>query len=100
MGLAMTHMKLASDAFGDGAVLPDRFAGTADNLSPPFSWQSAPPGARSFALFCHDPDAPLIQAPAYGFVHWVYYNIPAEVSELEAGREQYTLGRNDYSHRR
>lgn len=31
----------------------------------------------------------------YGFVHWVLYNIPADVTHLEEGTGLYTAGIND-----
>src|SRR5438034_9004555 len=46
-------------------------------ISPPLSWSGAPAGTRSFALIVDDPDA-----PAGSWVHWVLYNLPADVSEL------------------
>ena len=51
------------------------------NVSPALSWSNPPPGARSFALLMHDPDAPT----GSGWWHWVLYNIPASVSSLAAG---------------
>lgn len=99
MGLAMTEMRLRSPAFGDGETVPDRHASTDQNLSPPLEWSDSPGGTRAYALFCHDPDAPLVREPAYGFVHWVQYNIPSGTEFLEEGSDAYTLGRNDYGRR-
>ncbi len=52
---------------------------------------------RSYAIICHDPDAPRIDTNGtYGFVHWVLYNIPASVTSLAEGERGYTCGPNDF----
>ena len=96
MGFALSDMKLSSSAFVNGGSIPTRFTGEGDDVSPALSWSGAPDGTRSFALICHDPDAPLVSAGRYGFVHWALYSIPASVSELPEGTEEYTQGVNDF----
>jgi len=44
----------------------------------------------------HDPDAPLVKPGTYGFVHWVLYGIPGDVSELPEGVADYVQGVNDF----
>jgi Raf kinase inhibitor-like YbhB/YbcL family protein len=99
MGLAMTKMRISSPAFEDGQQIPSRHSGADDNLSPPLDWHQPPAGTSSYALFCHDPDAPLVKAPGYGFVHWVLYNISPDTTTIGEGSESFTCGRNDYTHR-
>ncbi|MBW2440102.1 MAG: YbhB/YbcL family Raf kinase inhibitor-like protein, partial [Deltaproteobacteria bacterium] len=60
MGFALSDMKLSSSAFTHGDSIPTRFTGEGDDVSPALSWSSAPDGTRSFAVICHDPDAPLV----------------------------------------
>src|SRR5690606_6806684 len=61
------------------------------------SWEDVPEGTRSFAVICHDPDAPLVSPNGtYGFVHWVLYNIPGSARSLEEGTSEYTSGKTDY----
>ena len=97
MGFALSEMQLTSTAFGNLEGIPERHTGEGDDVSPALSWQGAPEGTKSFAVICHDPDAPLI-APGgtYGFVHWVLYNIPADVTSLAEGEAAYTQGKNDF----
>jgi Raf kinase inhibitor-like YbhB/YbcL family protein len=97
---------LTSPSFEDGGMLPVVHANFgygpgAFNTSPQLVWKDQPADTRSLALICTDPDA-----VGGTFVHWVIYNIPADVHELPAGLPQgvsVTLdhgtcdqGRNDY----
>ena len=45
----------------------------------------APAGTKSFALIVDDPDAPDPKAPRVVWVHWVLYNLPADVDALPEG---------------
>jgi Raf kinase inhibitor-like YbhB/YbcL family protein len=46
------------------------------------SWSGAPSAAHAFALVVQDPDA---GSSGTAFTHWVVFNIPASVSQLDAG---------------
>ncbi|HEX7038173.1 MAG TPA: YbhB/YbcL family Raf kinase inhibitor-like protein [Pseudomonadales bacterium] len=96
MGFALSSMQLTSSAFRTGGAIPRKHTGEGDDVSPPLAWSGAPEKTRSFALVCHDPDAPLVTPGHYGFVHWVLYNIPASVKELPEAVDAYTSGRNDF----
>jgi Raf kinase inhibitor-like YbhB/YbcL family protein len=96
MGFALSGMRLTSSAFDDGGAIPTQFTGEAEDVSPQLAWTDVPEGARSFALICHDPDAPLVKPGTYGFVHWVLYGIPGDVSELPEACADYVQGVNDF----
>lgn len=97
MGFAPSKMQLTSSAFAGGGAIPARHTGEGEDVSPPLAWSDAPAGTQSFALICHDPDAPLVAANGtYGFGHWVLYDIPASVTSLPEGVAEYTAGRNDF----
>ena len=51
------------------------------NISPQLSWSNAPASTKSFAIICHDPDAPR----KHGWYHWLVINIPAETTSVAAG---------------
>jgi Raf kinase inhibitor-like YbhB/YbcL family protein len=68
---------LTSAAFKDGAPIPGKYTCDGVDVSPPLAWSGPPAGTRSFALIVDDPDA-----PGGTWVHWVVYNLPADVSEL------------------
>ena len=80
---------IISNSFKDGDYLSKDFILSADfgfgcagdNKSPHLKWSDAPPGTKSFAVTCYDPDAPT----GSGFWHWLVVNIPANVNELAEG---------------
>lgn len=96
MGFALSTMAVTSTSFETGAAIPKNHTGEGEDVSPALSWSDAPDGTRSFAIICHDPDAPLITPGRYGFVHWVLYNIPGSISELEQGSSDCTPGTTDF----
>jgi Raf kinase inhibitor-like YbhB/YbcL family protein len=71
------EIKVTSSAFAEGGLIPPKYTCDGDDVSPPLTWESVPDGAKSVALVCDDPDAPMGT-----FVHWVLYNLPAGVREL------------------
>ncbi|HNP34223.1 MAG TPA: YbhB/YbcL family Raf kinase inhibitor-like protein [Woeseiaceae bacterium] len=99
MGFALSEMQLASSAFNSGEAIPHRHTGTGEDVSPALSWSAAPAGTKSFAIICHDPDAPLVKPGSYGFVHWTLYGIPGDISKLPEGVASYTQGVNDFGNR-
>ena len=96
MGFALSAMTLTSTTFSAGGAIPRHATMEGENLSPQLRWTSAPEATKSFAIICHDPDAPLVTSGKYGFVHWVLYNLPASVTELAEGAQAGTAGINDF----
>jgi hypothetical protein len=71
---------IISSAFTEGALIPRKYTCDAEDISPDLKWSGAPKEAKSLALICDDPDAPVGT-----WVHWVLFNIPADVTALPAG---------------
>jgi Raf kinase inhibitor-like YbhB/YbcL family protein len=67
-------MKITSTAFEEGGIIPKKYTGDGDDVSPPLGWSGAPAGTKCFALICDDPDAPTKDP----WVHWVMFNIAAK----------------------
>jgi len=78
---AKTTFALHSDAFADGATIPQVYSCDGKSISPQLSWAGAPAKTQSFALTVFDPDA---QRGA-GFWHWVLFDVSPDVSSLAAG---------------
>ncbi|MDR1646539.1 MAG: YbhB/YbcL family Raf kinase inhibitor-like protein [Zoogloeaceae bacterium] len=101
-------MKLSSNSFADGQLIPGEFAfgildathhvALGENRNPHLIWTDVPEGTRSFALICCDPDAPSVgddvnreghrvaaSLPRTDFFHWVLVDLPAELREIAVG---------------
>ena len=97
MGFALSDIQITSTAFENGGLIPSKHTGEGEDVSPELSWSQAPEGTKSFAVICHDPDAPLISPNGtYGYVHWVLYNIPATTMSIAEGSQEFTAGKNDF----
>jgi Raf kinase inhibitor-like YbhB/YbcL family protein len=70
-------MELSSLAFNDDNMIPDKYTCDGADVSLPLEWGLVPEGTKSIALICDDPDAPVGT-----WVHWVYYDIPADTKGL------------------
>ena len=77
---APATMHLSSEAFADGAAIPERHTCDGDDVAPPLRWDGTPADARALALVMDDPDA-----PGGTFVHWTVVDLPPRTSSLGAG---------------
>ena len=73
----MATIKISSPAFQEGGMIPERYTCDGDDISPPLNWEAVPEETRSIALIVDDPDA-----PGGTFVHWVLYDLPADLEGL------------------
>ena len=101
-------MKLVTTAFADMDTIPAEFAfckpdpkshvTLSANRNPDFKWRDLPPGTRSLALLCVDPDVPsrgddvnqegrVVKAslPRVDFFHWVLVDLPAAATGVDVG---------------
>ena len=61
----------------------------AQNLSPPLDWTNVPEGTQSLALIVHSTES---QASDEPWIHWLIWNLPADLTGLEEGiKEDPTL---------
>lgn len=80
-----SSLKLTSPSIEHDKQMPKKHTVDGDaqdpkkkHISPQLKWEGAPKETKEFALIMDDPDA-------RGFVHWVVYNIGADVKELPEG---------------
>ncbi|WP_230845998.1 YbhB/YbcL family Raf kinase inhibitor-like protein, partial [Propionibacterium freudenreichii] len=94
-------MRLFSDDLKQGEEIPLVFAepgAGGRNILPQLGWDEVPAEAKSLALTCWDPDAPL----EGGFWHWLALDIPVSTTgtvqgtPLPAGSVEL---QNDYGYR-
>lgn len=101
-------MKLWSNSFADGDVLPGSLAfavpdpenkiSLSENRSPHLAWSELPEGTQSLVLICHDPDVPSspedvnkegrevpADLPRVTFYHWVLVDLDPGLGELAEG---------------
>ena len=76
-GVGQQQFTLSSTAFSNNGAIPLKYtrAEGGQDVSPPLQWSNPPAGTRSFVITCIDLDA-------QNFVHWVVYDIPANLSGL------------------
>jgi Raf kinase inhibitor-like YbhB/YbcL family protein len=78
-------IQVRSDAFEDNGDMPVECSCEGDGISPPLQWTNLPEGTKSVVLLATDEDLPSDRFALFKIVHWVLYDIPNDVTELEAG---------------
>ena len=74
---------MKTDAFEDGGIIPERYAGRGGNVRPGFTFSNIPDGAVSFAIIFHDLDVAVIGAD--NVLRWLAWNIPAKAAGIPEG---------------
>ena len=72
------NMKLRSNDFNEGGMIPSTFTCQGEDINPHLALDDVPSETKSFALICDDPDA-----PGGTWVHWLVKDIPADVREIQ-----------------
>jgi Raf kinase inhibitor-like YbhB/YbcL family protein len=73
-------LSISSTAFKDSSTVPKKYTCDGQDVSPPLAWTGVPLKARSLALICDDPDAPMGT-----WVHWVLWGLPPSTPSLPEG---------------
>jgi Raf kinase inhibitor-like YbhB/YbcL family protein len=75
-----SELSIQSTSFVANGPIPVAYTCSGEDKSPALAWSGVPTATKSMALIVRDPDAPM-----GSYVHWVIYNLPANVTELPAG---------------
>jgi len=73
-------MIIKSPVFENGGFIPSKYTCDGEDISIPLKFEDVPKNAKTLAIIMDDPDAPVGT-----FVHWVIYNIPAQIGSLPEG---------------
>ncbi|WP_281950478.1 YbhB/YbcL family Raf kinase inhibitor-like protein [Nitrosophilus kaiyonis] len=73
-------MEIKSPAFENEGFIPAKYTCDGEDISIPLIFEDIPKEAKTLAIIMDDPDAPVGV-----FVHWVIYDIPAEINSLPEG---------------
>ncbi len=78
--------KLTSKTLKNNETLPNEqvlnaYGCKGGNISPDLAWINPPDGTKSFAIICHDPDAP----KENGWYHWLVVNIDKNTTSIDMG---------------
>jgi Raf kinase inhibitor-like YbhB/YbcL family protein len=74
---------MTTDAFEDGGIIPERYAGRGSNVRPGFAFSNIPDGTVSFAIIFHDLDVAFTGTD--DVLHWLAWNIPAKAGGIPEG---------------
>lgn len=77
-------MRLMSNAFIDGGLIPAKFTQAGEQLSPQLAWANVPEGTQSFVLHMHDMEGARNKTTD-DQLHWLVWNIPAATRALPEG---------------
>jgi Raf kinase inhibitor-like YbhB/YbcL family protein len=73
-------IQLRSPAFVEGGMIPKAHTCDGSDRSPPLEWSGVPSAARTLALVCDDPDAPMGT-----WSHWVVFNLSPRAKAFKEG---------------
>jgi Raf kinase inhibitor-like YbhB/YbcL family protein len=77
------RLNVQSPDFASGALIPAKFSGDGQDVSPNLIWSKAPAQAKSIAVTCTDPDA-----PRGTWWHWIVFNLPPETTQLKENQSK------------
>jgi len=83
-GFGLVPMFLETDAYADGGIIPDKYAGVGGSTIPGFKITGAPMTAVSYAVIFHDIE-PTVGNPPNDVLHALFWNVPASSNGWSEG---------------
>ena len=80
-------MQLTSTAFTNNGAIPAKYTCDGEDVNPPLMIAGVPAGAKSLVLVVDDPDVPKSIREDGMWDHWVVFNIPADTTAIDEGKE-------------
>ena len=77
-------MRLMSNSFIDGGLIPLKYTQAGEQASPQLAWANAPMGTQSYVLHMHDMEGARNKTTE-DQLHWLVWNIPAATRALPEG---------------
>ena len=87
-------MRIESQGFKDGEVIPSKYTCDGDNINPEIEFFDIPEGTVSLALIMDDPDS----VGGRTFLHWAIWNISPKRTKINEGisPDEGVEGKNDF----
>ncbi len=80
-------MKLTSTVFEHGGKIPAKYTCDGKNINPPLTISQVPSSAKNLVLIMDDPDVPKRLRKDGMWDHWIVFNIPPSLTEIQEGEE-------------
>ena len=80
-------MKLTSKVFEHEGKIPSKYTCDGENVNPPLQISGVPENAKTLVLIMDDPDVPPSVRQDQMFDHWVVFNIPPDIENIDEGNE-------------
>jgi Raf kinase inhibitor-like YbhB/YbcL family protein len=80
----LAPLKMETEAFPDGGVIPGKYTSRGENVQPAFKFSGAPDTAQTYAIILHDIDVAL-RGSTTDVLHWMAWNIPASSNGIPEG---------------
>lgn len=90
-------MQITSEAFSNNGKIPEKYTCDGENISPPLEILQVPEGSKSLVLIMDDPDS--VKSTGKIWDHWVLFNIPTDVFEIEEDTDIGIKGMNSFENK-